>query len=787
MNSKRLSKLTSQLYNKVPLIGIFFRRRAARALAQDASPRACAVLAHALSQHRDPQVLRIAQETIEKINSQAGINAVCEVWADTRHKRLERILLDHDWKATDPPEVKALTALKSGCLEPVITAGANIVPSLVQACSDVDREIASGARFCLTQLQKPDAIDALCSQWQQSRAPLLEQAILARGYIARKPAGTQVLSALKNGKPGILLDGKAEVVPALIQACRDGDPEIAQQAQAAVLLLKDPEAQDEVCRIYLEQNDPIARQAAIQAGYLPIEAHQRALFFFLTDSWERYQALDFDRRLLRSAYGAARAELRQRINARIRASGRVDFLTVITGGDSRARIAAMSPDEVQFLVQMLIEKQAWEQLWKRVFELPFGASLQAIQVLANSHWQPKPPDERAAMSDLISLANTRMENHEPGISRHLPAAVQMSRTRVSSGRVNDIAFAPHRPMIAVGTSQRQVAIWDFQQGETRQMLNGFAHSIGRLAFTNTGVLIFGERTTGEAPCATYVWRNGQPAKIWQHNGSVTAIKPLGEAQALIAGRDRKVIVVDLSVGNRIISSRGFNFWPRNACVAVNGQQAALLHHGSHVVGLPKLEIVASDNHRSRGIARCAAFSPDSTALIIGKYNGEVRVIKGRPLAMERPALTRHRGRVEGVDLSISRSLVITIGSEGEIHFTAWPERISVGQIQNPGKQFTSLHISPDESFMAIGDSEASVSLWDLRVLDVPLLFSQPLIQSTPNHLAAVTTLIQKGSLPAEVVQSLRFIERLLRHRFRYEIEIEQLATIKMGEFEIEIA
>jgi hypothetical protein len=78
-------------------------------------------------------------------------------------------------------------------------------------------------------------------------------------------------------------------------------------------------------------------------------------------------------------------------------------------------------------------------------------------------------------------------------------------------------------------------------------------------------------------------------------------------------------------------------------------------------------------------------------------------------------------------------------------------------------------------------------LWDLRVLDVPLLFSIPFIQSTPNHLAAVNVLLQNGSLPVPVLQSLRFVERILRHRFRYEIEIEQLATIKIGEYEIEIA
>jgi len=787
MNSKHLSTLTGRLYSRVPLVGIWLRRSAARALAKDASPKACAVLATALARHDDPQVLQTASELIDQLDNRACIDAVCGAWADTRHAQLESLILKHAWVATSPPAIRALTALKQWRFEPILAAGADIVPPLVEACTDLDEGIAAAAKDCLLQLQKPESIDALCGLWQQNRAPLLEKAILQCGYVASQPAQIRVLSALKTGSTETITAGSAEFVSPLIQACHDIDPVIARQAQSAVLQLQRPQAQDEVCRIFIEQNDPIALQAAEKAGYLPQDAGQRALFFFLTGSWERYEVLDFDRRLLRMTYEAASSELRQRITEQIRLTGRIDFLTVITGGDSRARIAAMTPDEARFLVQMLVEKRAWEQLWKRAFELPFSASLQIFRVLAESGWQPKQSDERTALHELIALVNNGMETNEQGVSRYLPAAVQRSRAKVISGRVNDIAFAPRQPLIAVGTSQRQVALWNFQRGQTQQVLNGFAHSIGRLAFTNDEALIFGERTTGEAACATYIWRDGRPSKVWQHKGSVTAIKPLGESQALVAGRDRQVVVLDLAGNMRVVGKRQFDFWARNACVASSGQHAALLHYGSHVVKLPQLEIVASDNSRSRGVARSAAFSPDSSALIIGKHNGEVRVFRGHPLAMERPALTRHRGRVEGVDVSTSRSLVISIGSEGEINFIAWPERISVGKIQTPGRQLTSLHISADESFMAIGDLDASISLWDLRVLDVPLLFSMPFIQSTPNHLAAVNVLLQNGSLPVPVLQSLRFVERILRHRFRYEIEIEQLATIKIGEYEIEIA
>jgi hypothetical protein len=88
--------------------------------------------------------------------------------------------------------------------------------------------------------------------------------------------------------------------------------------------------------------------------------------------------------------------------------------------------------------------------------------------------------------------------------------------------------------------------------------------------------------------------------------------------------------------------------------------------------------------------------------------------------------------------------------------------------------------------MAVGDSDASMSLWDLRVLDVPALFTRPFAQAWPAHLPAVVALTDDASLPPRVGEALRFIECVLRHRFRYDIEIDELPEIQMGEFDIEI-
>jgi len=88
--------------------------------------------------------------------------------------------------------------------------------------------------------------------------------------------------------------------------------------------------------------------------------------------------------------------------------------------------------------------------------------------------------------------------------------------------------------------------------------------------------------------------------------------------------------------------------------------------------------------------------------------------------------------------------------------------------------------------MAVGDSDASMSLWDLRVLDVPMLFARPLAQAVPVHLAAVGALADGANLHPQVQRALKFLGCLLRHRFRYDIEIDEVPVIQAGEFDIEI-
>lgn len=664
--------------------------------------------------------------------------------------------------------------------------------ALAKALARSDDEGVRGiALQTLRELTGWRGISAACGVWADTRHPSLTALLTEREWVASTPPEVKVLTALKVGRLDVVTDGDAKVIEPLVQACDDADPTIAERARGALLELKNEEAQEALCRFLVERDHPVAREAALAARYLPQDEGQRALFFFTTEQWERYDGLDFDRQLLRTAYALADDALRGRIRQKLRAAGRTDFLTVVAGEDYRARAAEMNTGELDLLIQTLAANREWAILWQLVFEVPFIWSARVVRTLADSGWQPEIEDDRPLFEDLTSLAEQDLPISEEEIKRFFPPALMQAQARVP-GRINDVAFSPARPVIAIGTGQRKVALWNYQRAERERLLGGFDHSIGHVTFTGDNLLLCAERTNAsEVPCAIFAWRDAwkddQSFRLGHHNGSVTALAPVGGSQVLSTGRDHEVILWDVYTKGQV-ARRHLYSWAREACVSPDGQQVALLRRGLDLVTLPQLDQLAGLG-ASRSVIRCAAFFPDGEALIVGKFNGDVVVYERKRkdwLAREKGALTRHEGRVEGVEVLRSRSVVVTAGSEGRIQFTALKNRAAIGSVQVPFGRVTSLHVSPNESFMAVGNSRASLSLWDLRLLDVRRLLMQPFARAAATLLPILGLLVEDENLRPRARLALKFAQSVLRHRARFDIEIEEAPTIMRGEFDIEI-
>lgn len=677
-----------------------------------------------------------------------------------------------------------------------------------------DERVRAIALEALHRLSDWRGISAACEIWAESRHPELTALLLEHGWVASMPPAVKVLTALKLGRPDEIDRADERFVEPLLAACADADPAIAESAREVLEALESPEAQGVLCRYAIEHDSAegaLAAGIALEAGYEPQDEQQRALFLFLTEQWARYDTLDFDRRLLRTAYAVAAPDLQRRIREKLRASGRAEFLTAIAGADYVDRVAEMTPAELDLLTRTLNNHRDWARLWPLALEVPFAWSVGIVLTLERAGWSPENSGEAQLFRELATIALPWSENLPPPDLRIAalepflpPPALLRAQARVP-GRINDVAFSPTRPVIAVGTGQRKVVVWNYQHARREHVLGAFGHSVGNVVYTGDGTLLWGERTNAiDVPCALYRWSDARPeerpAVLGQHLGSVTALAPAGATRALSGGRDRYVTLWDVA-GGRELARRQLYYWARAARVSPDGQRVALLRQGLELLSLPELEYLRFGSGSSVG--RCAAFLPaadggSGNTLLMGRYNGDVSVYYDKTsywVARRTAPFTRHTGRVEGVEILPQRAIAVTAGSEGVVRFTVIPSYTSadelvggevIGEVEVPLGSVTSLRISADGAFMAVGNSAASLSLWDLRALDARQVLLQPFAQATAADVSALNVLMDAEDLSPRARTALRFADRVLRHRARFDIEISDAPTIMPGEFDIEI-
>ncbi|HSK88376.1 MAG TPA: hypothetical protein VK880_08475 [Anaerolineales bacterium] len=337
-------------------------------------------------------------------------------------------------------------------------------------------------------------------------------------------------------------------------------------------------------------------------------------------------------------------------------------------------------------------------------------------------------------------------------------------------------------------------MWNYQTGRRERVLRNFQHSIGKVAFSPAGTLLCAERTNGTATCSIYVFTDPRDSDasypLGTHDGSVTALAPVNDSQVLSSGTDGSVVSWDASARKEINRIR-VNDWARNMRVSPDGGQLLLIRRGLDLLTLPDLHSVARVG--KNGVFRCAAFSPDAKTMFAGTFSGQLLACRRNEkrsdrLAPEKKPLTIYPDpeRVEAVEVLNRLSLLVSVGTGGEIRFFSLDGYTLLGSVTVPGGQITSLNVSPDEAFLAVGSAGSTLTLWDLRTLDMRLLLEHPFAQSEVTILPTLNTMLEHTNLSPRARQALQFAQVVLRHRFRYTIEIDGAPSIAMGEFDIEI-
>jgi len=739
----------------------------------------------------DEQLARTARQAIGNLQKEDALEILCAHWALTRNPLLEATILKAGYLAHHSMYVYVLTALKLNQPNEIPAGSAPTVDPLIRASRDKDEEIARRADFFLRHALSGAALNEFCLRWSQTRDADLEEILLHSCLVPRQPPPLRLLCALKVGNQEIAQNCPPRFVEFLLNACQDPDSTIQQNASMALRNLRGKESQEAICQLFLVQGNSQARQIAMDAGYLPASPENRALFLFLTEQWQAYETLDFDHRILRATYEAASPELRQRMARTIQSSGRIEFLNILTGSGERLREGQMEESEADLVIQMLAKNQNWSRLWQLAFDLTLRQSVEIVRMLNAHRWSPSQPEELRLFQQLSNYARQSLAVSAQELVDTLPPGVPLATLKIR-GRVNDVAFSPDQSLLALATGSRKVVLWDYQKGQVRQVLTGFAHSVGQIAFLANGTLVCAERTTGNNTCNIIGFDGQNHFRIGHHASSITALIPLSDCTLLTAGRDQRVTIWDVTQ-RRKIKEILVDDWPRCAAISPDGQFAALITDRIRLLKLENLELINNlppiltrGQPGNRGMSRAAIFTSDNADLLTGQINGQVIHFTGITADTRRHKrlLEKHAGPVVGICFIPKRPYLLTGGGNGELHFLAWPSGSLHSKIPTNLPNLSSLEISPNGDFLATGFGDNAFTLWDLRTLDLPALVEVPISRYQPDHLAAIESLAQVKQLSPESRNTLGYLTSLLQYRYRFDIQISELNHIQPGEFDI---
>jgi WD40 repeat protein len=631
----------------------------------------------------------------------------------------------------------------------------------------------------------------------------------------------------------LLEDGSAEAVQTLAgTAWRGDDSEVRAAALEALRELARQDnvaAQEALCRFVIHHVHPALQDEVVEAGYLPREESLRAVLFFLTEQWERYETLDFDHSLLRTVYESGSESLRRRIGAVARDAGRLEWVGIVSGGRQGRRLAAMTDAEWRAALNVLHDNERWDEIWRLAQEAPprWGASL--LRRLHAVGWSPSGP-EQGAFRELVRQAERWRERD------FRPLMAGQATLRGHTDEVRCLAFSRDGKLLATGSADHSVRLWQVVDGRLLKTLEGHKGPVNGLAISpDGGVLASGGKdgiaflwklpaaetavklkghsqrilclamspdgrvlATGDADATIQLWGLPQGrslATLDGHSGGIVELAVSPDSQTLAsASVDCTVRLWSLPGGKALRTLQGHRGDEHDAvlCLALSPDGTMLASGGTDWV--IHLWAVAGGQHLGTleehiDQVTSLAISPDGRTLASGGADQTIRLWRlpeGRLLE----TWEAHSGAITRLVWSPDGALLASacgagLGLDHSVRLWSIPERKWIKTLGGHSRYVSCLAMSPDGVYLASGSGDGTVRLW---TSELARLSSLPVRQATLKDLARAQNALKQPGQEEEETAAWEFVAALIRRRHRHDVELAEAGprVIEVGEFDIEI-
>lgn len=625
-----------------------------------------------------------------------------------------------------------------------------------------------------------ESIPVLTQAYFEEASPALQRRLIATAASVQMENWARIISSIQDETVERLLDlverypyfrpaERAVVLQQLERlagpAAPHAPPTPAQEAARNALAL-----------LFIRHEDPDARRLILSRGYLPQDAEQRALFFFLAEAWPQYAALDFDHHLLVNAYEAAGRSLRRRLLEHSRHTGQLDWLRE-TGSAAEVRwLEDLTDADWNMTIRRLSEQEKHSELWRLAQVAPPVWSAAILDWLEKHNWQPENAQEREEFSRLVLLARACLAS---------PLSIHPMKL-LYAPPISDItclAMHPAGRVLAAGRSDQYILQWNLPDGDLLPTsLIGPAPVTRALAFSPDGELL--ACASGDNRIRIFRLSSGQLVKTFEgHHAMIRALAVHPDGRSLYsAGFDGTLRFW------RFPHGPGLNLLRPSAAEIFSLVMGA---SGSHLISagadcqvrvwtLPDGAAAREMQGHTDTITHLAA-SPTSELVASSGREGLIRLWNFSSGGLVR-AFENTAGPLTALCMHPNDQVLAGGNSKGMI--TLW--NLSTGQVieQLSGHRqpVTGLVLSPQGDFLYSADSGGRINAWDLRTFLTTRLSGK----AAQPAAAALQERVKDIHLSASEKKWLDFSLHLALWRQRFDIELAETATIQVGEFDIEL-